>query len=474
MQKTGCRQKILVVDDDTDLLHQLTRSLVSNGLGEVEPLSSALDVMERLAAGDISVLLLDLVMPGIPGDELLRNVNQAYPHIPVIMMTAVTDVSTAVGCIKSGAFDYLTKPLDSSRLYATVSKAISFSEMAVQNRHLKNFLLGEPLARPEIFSAIITTDAKMKSIFKLVETVAPTLHPILITGETGVGKELVARAIHDASGLNGEFVPVNVAGLDDVMFSDMIFGHRRGAYTGASESREGLIRKAAGGTLFLDEIGDMNQESQKMLLRLLQEKEYYRLGSDILYQSSARIIAASNRDFKEMISAGSFRQDLYHRLTIHQIKIPPLRERSGDIPLLAEHFAGEAAVALRMEPPELSLELKIALSGYDFAGNVRELMNMIRDAVARSSKSRLTVQDFPGITPVEAARKKGLLKVSTEGGFSLYASFEKFPTIDEVEELLIREAMKISEGNKGVATEMLGISRPTLNKKLGASQGAEG
>ncbi len=463
------RQKILVVDDDTDLLHQLTRTLVSNGIGEAEPLSSPFQVMERLATGDISVVLLDLVMPGMSGmsgADLLSKVNQHFPHIPVIMMTAVADVSTAVHCIKTGAFDYLTKPLDTARLYATVSKALDFSELTRQNRHLQDFLLGEPLARSEIFSGIITADPKMTAIFKLVETVAPTLHPILISGETGVGKELIARAVHDASGLAGEFVPVNVAGLDEIMFPDMIFGHKRGAYTGASEQRDGLIRKAAGGTLFLDEIGDMKPESQKMLLRLLQEKEYYRLGSDVLYQSSARIVAASNRDFKAMIAAGTFRQDLYHRLTIHQILIPALRERPGDIPLLAEQFAHEAATALGKEPPELSVELKFALSGYDFPGNVRELINMMRNAVACHRSGTLTRKDFPDLAAVAVSRKKGVVRVSNEGGFTFYTAFEKFPTIDEVEELLVREAMKASAGNKGVAIELLGISRPTLNKKL--------
>lgn len=466
MPVISSRKKILVVDDDTDLLLQLTRSIVSSGIGEAEPVSSPFSVLERVAKGDISVLLLDLVMPGMSGADLLLAVNQLYPHIPVIMMTAVADVSTAVACIKNGAFDYLTKPLDAARLYATISKALSFNELALQNMHLKYFLLGEPLSRPETFSAIITTDPKMKAIFKLVEIVATTSHPILITGETGVGKELIARAIHDSSGLSGEFVPVNVAGLNDVMFSDMIFGHRKGAYTGASEQRDGLIRKASGGTLFLDEIGDLNHQAQMMLLRLLQEKEYYRLGSDMLYQSNARIIAASNCDFKELIAAGKFRKDLYHRLSVHKLHIPPLRERSADIPLLAEHFAREAAADLCVEPPELSTELKLALSRFDFSGNVRELMNMIRNAVACGRRKTLSLQDFAGILPVAATRKKGVVNVSKEGSFTLYSSFEKFPTIDEVEELLVLEAMKICEGNKGAAAELLGISRPTLNKKL--------
>lgn len=469
MLRPGTRLKIMVVDDDLDLLGQLTRTLEANGFGETVPVSIPSIVKERLAEGDISVILLDLVMPGASGADILRSVTADFPEIPVIMMTAVTDVNTAVDCIKNGAFDYLTKPLDSSRLYATVTKAVNFSELASENRHLKKFLLGEPLARPETFSSIITQDPKMQSIFKLVETVAPTLHPVLITGETGVGKELIARAIHDASGVAGEFVPVNVAGLDDNMFQDMIFGHRRGAYTGASESRDGLIRKAAGGTLFLDEIGDMSTGSQKMLLRLLQEKEYYRLGSDILYQSDARIIAASNCNFKEIVSSGSFRQDLFHRLAIHQIRIPALRERSSDIPLLAEFFAAHSATELQKPVPELSLDLKMALAKAEFAGNVRELMNMVRNAVACCQNGKLDLRDFEGLPPAQREGRKGVVKVSAEAGFTLYAAFDKFPTISEVEELLVQEAMKVSSGSKGVAADLLGVSRPTLNKKLETS-----
>jgi len=466
MAAVTSRQKILIVDDDIDLLHLLTRSLVSSGIGDVDSLSSPLAVMERLSKGDICVLLLDLVMPGMSGADLLSRVNQRYPHIPVIMMTAVSDVSTAVHCIKSGAFDYLTKPLDSARLFATVSKAVNFSEIALQNSQLKGFLLGAPLADADRFSAIITADPKMLSIFKLVEIIAPTLHPVVINGETGVGKELIARAIHAASGLSGEFVPVSVAGLDEALFSDMIFGHKRGAFTGASEQREGLIKKASGGTLFLDEIGDINPESQKMLLRLLQEKEYYRLGSDILYQSNARIIAATNRDLKALIAAGIFREDLYHRLAAHKILLPPLRERRGDIPLLAEHFAREAAAALGREVPEFSAELKMALAAADFPGNVRELVNQVKHAVACNSSGALSAADFPELPLAVFPRVKREVKVANEGSFSLFVSFEKFPAIEEVEALLIQEALQLSAGNKGVAAELLGISRPTLNKKL--------
>jgi len=468
------RRKILIVDDDADFLQLLTRSLASARLGDVESLSFSPAVMERLSKGDIAVLLLDLVMPGVSGTEILPRVNQLYPHIPVIMMTAVTDVATAVHCIKSGAFDYLTKPLDSARLYATVSKAVTFSDIAAQNRQLTGFLLGEALAEAQLFSGIITADPKMLAIFKLVETIAPSLHPILITGETGVGKELIARAIHAASGLSGEFVPVSVAGLDDALFSDMIFGHKRGAFTGASEQRDGLIRKAAGGTLFLDEIGDITPEGQKMLLRLLQEKEYYRLGSDILYQSNARIVAASNRDLRAMVAAGTFREDLYYRLCVHQLQLPPLRERRGDIPLLAEHFAREAAAALAREMPEFPVELKAALAGAEFPGNIRQLLNLVRNAVTCNRSGILSRADFSGLELAVSPRVSRGLKLSREGGCTLHAVFEKFPAMDEVEGLLIQEALALSGGNKGNAAALLGISRPTLNKKLAEMKTAEG
>jgi len=468
------RQKVLIVDDDSDLLQLLTRTLVTSGIDSVEPLSSPLEVMERLAKGDISVLLLDLVMPGISGADLLSRVTQYYPHIPVIMMTAVTDVTTAVHCIKGGAFDYLTKPLDSARLFATVSKAMHCSELALQNRQLKGFLLGDSLSRPELFSEIISADPKMFSIFKLVETFAPTLYPVLIGGETGVGKELIARAIHSASGLSGEFVPVSVAGLDEIMFSDMIFGHKRGAFTGASEQREGLIRKASGGTLFLDEIGDIGPESQKLLLRLLQEKEYYRLGSDMLYQSNARIVAASNRNLKELIATGAFREDLYHRLAVHQLQVPPLRERRGDIPLLAEHFAEEAAASLHKEITEFPAELKVALSAAEFSGNVRELLNHVRNAVTCNSSGVLSVADFSGLPLTVAGSGHREVRVSSGEGFSLFVNFDRFPAIGEVEALLIQEALRLSDGHKGAAAEALGISRPTLNKKLAEIESSKG
>jgi DNA-binding NtrC family response regulator len=460
-------QKVLIVDDDDDFRHELKRILIVNDVTtEVETANTGLAALEHLERGNIAVMLLDMIMPGISGTELLEIVTQRYPATPVIMITAVGDIKSIVNCIKLGAFDYLTKPLEAGRLFTTVTKALSFSELNNQNRQLRNYLLGGQLVRPEIFANIVTVNSNMKSIFKLVETVAATQHPVLIAGETGVGKELLARAVHEASGVSGSFVPVNLAGLDDAMFSDTLFGHKKGAYTGAGEVREGLIAKASGGTLFLDEIGDLSTESQKMLLRLLQEKEYYRLGSDILYKSNARIVAASNRDLNAMVAAGAFRQDLYHRLTIHKIQLPPLRARRDDISLLAQHFAKAAALGLGKNTATVSPGLRKALNGYDFPGNVRELMNMINNAVACSAAEMLTLEFFPELQPVSSGQEIGVIRASGDRLFTLQAFFETFPTLDEVERLFVQEAMKKSEGRKSIAAELLGISRPTLNKKL--------
>lgn len=464
------RVKVLLVDDDADFREELRRMLTSNGISEIETAHDALSALKTIEQGEVGLVLLDMVMPGISGTELLSILGERYPSLPVVMITAVSDAATIVSCIRQGAIDYLTKPIDAPRLYATVTRSLQLSELKNQNRQLRNFLLGEPLLNPDVFSAIVTNNSRMKAIFKFVETVAVTENPVLITGETGVGKESMARAVHDASGLKGEFVAVNVAGLDDVMFSDTLFGHRKGAFTGANDSREGLIKKAEGGTLFLDEIGDLRPESQKMLLRLLQEREYYRLGSDLLFKSSARIVAASNRNFKEAVAAGTFRSDLFHRLATHELHLPPLRERADDIPLLAQHFALKTAETMAKPAPAISLEALAALSCCEFPGNIRELQNLLKNAVAFNRSGELTLADFPALKAA-SGQHRGLLKIASEGRFTLQAAFESFPSMQEVELLLVQEALRLCSGNKMQAAELLGISRPTLNKKLADGEG---
>lgn len=459
------KHSLLIVDDDAAFLDGARRALLAHGIGNVTPLQDSSLVLQLLGSGSYTAVLLDWVMPGPSGADLLPEIVRQYPHIPVIIMTGVSDLENVVSCIKQGAYDYITKPLDTSRLVSIVQNAVKSSELIVRNRRLTGYLLGEPLSNPEHFSDIITCSDRMMSIFKVIETLENSLQPVLISGETGVGKELIAQAIHKCSGLKGKMVTVNAAGLDDTMLADTLFGHKRGAYTGATESREGLIERAKGGTLFLDEIGDLSNASQIKLLRLLQQNEYYRLGSDVLHKSDARIIAASNANFQSLLASGGFRRDLYYRISAHTLQVPPLRERREDIITLVEHFIRITAESVKRPTPDLSMELRQALISYDFPGNVRELINMVHNAVTRNSTGTLVMDDFPGFVPGAAARRDIVRKIG-RNQFALYGIFNGFPTIDEVQTMLVDEAIGMSNGNRSIAAKMLGVSRPTLLKKL--------
>lgn len=456
---------ILIVDDDAEFLDGARRALLAHGIGNVTLLQDSAQVLQALASGSHTVLLLDWVMPDPSGADLLPEIVRHYPNIPVIIMSGVRDLENVVSCIKQGAYDYITKPLDTTRLVSIVQNAVKSSELVVRNRMLTGYLLGEPLSDLDNFSDIITCSDRMISIFKVVETLAGSCQPVLITGETGVGKELIAQSIHKCSGLKGRMVTVNAAGLDDTMLADALFGHKKGAYTGATESRAGLIEQAKGGTLFLDEIGDLNIASQIKLLRLLQQNEYYRLGSDVLHKSDARIIAASNGNFQTMLASGAFRSDLYYRISVHSLHIPPLRERPEDIIPLAEHFVKKTAHSMKRKTPRLSKELRSALMSYDFPGNVREMINMVQNAVAGNITGTLEMNNFPGVPPGTAPRRDIVRKIGSNQ-FALHGIFHEFPTVNEVESLLVEKAIVLSHGNRSIAARMLGLSRPTLQKRL--------
>ena len=461
---------ILIVDDDAEFLDGARRALLAHGIGNVTPLQDSARVLQALATGTHTVLLLDWVMPDPSGADLLPEIVRHYPNIPVIIMTGVRDLENVVSCIKQGAYDYITKPLDATRLVSIVQNAVKSSELVVRNRKLTGYLLGEPLSDSENFSDIITCSDRMMSIFKVVETLASSRQPVLITGETGVGKELIAQSIHKCSGLKGRMVTVNAAGLDDTMLADALFGHKKGAYTGATESRDGLIEQAKGGTLFLDEIGDLNIASQIKLLRLLQQNEYYRLGSDVLHKSDARVIAASNGNFQSLLAAGAFRSDLYYRISAHSLHIPPLRERPEDIIPLVEHFVKITAQSMKRTPPGLSKELCRALMSYNFPGNVRELINLVHNAVARNLTEDLDLKDFPGFVPGTALRRDIVRKIGSNQ-FALHGIFHDFPTVNEVEALLVEKAIALAHGNRSIAAKLLGLSRPTLQKRLELAAG---
>jgi len=332
--------------------------------------------------------------------------------------------------------------------------SVSHNEAFIQleNREIKD--------RSELFTPIVTHDRKMQTIFRYIEAIAPTSQAVMITGETGTGKELVARSLHDASGRSGDFVSVNVAGLEDIMFSDTLFGHCRGAYTGADRERKGLIETAAGGTLFLDEIGDLNNASQIKLLRLLQEDEYYSLGSDKKMKSSARILVATNSNLEALMASASFRTDLYYRLCSHHIHLPALRERRNDIPLLVDYFMTKAAKELGRPIPKISADTLELMKLREFPGNIRELKGVVFNAVA-VSKPGTVVFPQPNYAVTQLSSQNHPVDFS-----GLALTFGRMPTLDEAEVYLINDALRVSAGNQQAAALILGITRQALNKRL--------
>jgi len=462
-------QRIVVIDDDADFCDGMKRLLRVNGYRNVDCISSGVEALESLEQKGASVIFLDMVMPGLTGRDILPILNEKYPDTPVVISTAVNEVDNVVSCMKSGAYDYLVKPVDTARLLQVLGNALRLNLLNQENRRLKDYLLGTPLSHPELFSPIITRNGRVQAIFKLMETFAKTLHPILITGETGVGKELAANVIHAVSGVKGPFVAFDAGGLDGPAFVEALFGKSKVDRESGDEERSGLIQKAQGGTLFLDEVADLGHDSQIALLRLLQEGEYYRPSSNMVMRSNARIVAASNRDMKELLDSGRLRRDLYHRLSAHQFSIPPLRERREDIIPIARHYAALEAEYLGKTKPGMSAELIEALTDYDYPGNVRELINMVRNGVALNRDGMLTCEDF-AILPQVRKTRPGLLRVAHDDLYTVHAVFEKFPSLEEFEKLVIEEAIKFC-GSKTGAAEILGISRPTLNKKLQVQTG---
>jgi DNA-binding NtrC family response regulator len=457
---------ILLVDDERHILFSYNLILKSAGIEHVLTVKDSRKVMPLLAKKNVAVIVLDLIMPHLSGLELLPKIRLEFPHIPVIVMTALNELENAVECMKAGATDYLVKPVEESRFISSVQKALDLRDLQTEITSLKKYLLTGELENEAAFSAIITRSKKLRAIFQYIESVAKSQKPVFITGETGVGKELIAQSVHLSSGLKGEYIAVNVAGLDDTMFSDTLFGHKKGAFTGADRDREGLIVRASGGTLLLDEIGDLNKSSQVKLLRLLEEKIYYPLGSDVPEKSNARIIACSNVDIQKQIEEGQFRNDLYYRLCAHHIHIPPLRERLQDIPLLLDHFVEDASSSMNKNKPPLSPELVTLLSNYHFPGNVRELQAMVHDAVAQHKSGRLSLDSFKGFIKHRRSLPQPALPPSDESPPSLMELFGHFPTLKEMEDYLISEAMKSSDDNQGSAASLLGITRQALNQRL--------
>ncbi len=463
---------VLLVDDEEQILLSYSIMLRTSGLKNVFALQDSRKVMPFLDEKNIAVIVLDLIMPHISGKHLIERINRELPHVQIIVMTATNELEIAVDCMKKGAVDYLVKPVEKNRFISSVKKAIELRTLRDEVSTLKHHLLAEDLDNEAAFSKIITRNSKMLSIFHYAEAIAKTMRPVCITGETGVGKELLSGSIHDLSELKGELVAVNVAGLDDTIFSDTLFGHKKGAYTGADSIREGLIVRASGGTLLLDEIGDLSEGSQLKLLRLLEDNKYYPLGSDIPETCDVRIIATTNRDLNKLISEGLFRRDLYYRLCVHSIHLPPLRDREDDIPLLLEHFIENAAESLDRNKPFYPNELATLLLNYHFPGNIRELQAMVFDAVAQHKSGILSMNSFKEFIRQKSGSSHPPPELDFEDNNLLSIPFMsgRFPTLKESEEFIITEALRLSRSNQGIAASLLGITRQALNKRLKRSE----
>jgi DNA-binding NtrC family response regulator len=453
-----------MVDDEAQALNSFETALLLAGINNIIRCQDSRNVMRLLSTQEIEVMLLDLSMPHISGEELLSLVTRDFPEIPVIIITGSNDVETAVACMKSGAFDYMVKPVEKSRLISGVKRAVELRELQRENRLLKARVLSGEMEHPEVFSEIITESEAMRSIFQYIEAISNTSQPVLITGETGVGKELVAKAIHKLSNRKGDFVPVNVAGLDDNIFADTLFGHKKGAFTGADQPRSGMIEQASGGTLFLDEIGDLSPASQVKLLRLLQDGEFFPLGSDIAKHSDARVVVATNQNLEALQESGKFRKDLYYRLRAHHIHIPPLRNRYEDLPVLVDHFLEKASKMLGKEKPVPPSELPSLFATYPFPGNVRELESMIFDAVTSCKTERIPLELFKSYIHHD----ESVAKTEATGQFDAASTLkEKIDIISQItEKQMIIDALNKTNQNRTKAAQLLGISRRTLQNKI--------
>ncbi|MBF0137990.1 MAG: sigma-54-dependent Fis family transcriptional regulator [Magnetococcales bacterium] len=457
---------VLLVDDEADLLFTTRLVLEKAGLNPIETLSDSRDVMHFLeqVQGQVAVVVLDLYMPNISGKMLLEQIRKLYPEIPVIIMTAAQQVENAVVCMKMGALDYLVKPVEVNRLVSSVARHVELTRLKSSVTSLKNALLEGQLQRPEMFADLIFCSPRMSATMQYLETIAQSREPVLLLGETGVGKGLAARILHCLGDFKVPLVTVNVGGLDDNVFSDTLFGHIKGAFTGADGHRNGMIAMAKGSILFLDEIGDLSELSQIKLLQLLEEGTYSPLGNDSTYSCDARIVCATNRDLAVLVKKGLFRSDLYYRLKVHQVRIPSLRERREDIEPLTRHFLDKLAKSHGKPTPTPPSELFTLLATYHFPGNVRELRAMVNEAVVRHKKGVLSLAVFREFMGDQTLDPSG----DTPGlsGESKLAILGEFPTLDEAKLFLIQEALRRAHGNQGIAASMLGISRRALNGRL--------
>ncbi|MBI5167656.1 MAG: sigma-54-dependent Fis family transcriptional regulator [candidate division NC10 bacterium] len=439
--------RVLVIDDEEAQRGLIAGFFKKQGL-EVAAAEGGSQGLERLQKEPFDLVLVDYRMPGISGLEVLREVKRVNPEIPVIVMTAYGTIETAVQAMKEGAYDYLTKPVDLDDLWHRIERARERQWLLAENRELK-----ERLQERYHFDQIIGESGKMQEVLALVHRVSNSGATVLIRGESGTGKELIAKAIHyNSPRAEGPFIKVNCAALPENLLESELFGHEKGAFTGAVSSRIGRFEAADKGTIFLDEIGDLSPSLQVKLLRVLQEREFERLGSNRTIKVDVRIIAATNRDLEAVVRGGRFREDLYYRLNVVPISIPPLRERREDLPPLMDHFLTKLSLENRKTITGLTREARDALMRYEYPGNVRELENILERAVVLARSETIGLSDLP---------------ISLQEPKAGEETEKSLPSLLEgIERRMIVEALQKSQGVQTKAAELLGISERMLRYKL--------
>jgi two-component system response regulator HydG len=448
--------KILIVDDDPGHLVSIKTIVRSWGYG-VETADDGSVAIEMVKSAPMDLVLMDVRMTKVSGIEALKQIKVYNPTIPVIVMTAYSSVNSAIEAIKSGAYDYLIKPLDFEELKLTIERASEYAGLKEENRALK-----EHIESDYDIANIIGRSEPMKKLLEMMSMVAPSEATVLITGDSGTGKELIARSLHFNSPRKDKaLVVVNCAAITETLLESELFGHEKGAFTGADKRREGRFMQAKSGTIFLDEIGETSSTMQAKLLRVLQEKEIQRVGGEQVLKVDVRIIAATNRDLENEVAAGKFREDLFYRLNVMPLVVPPLKKRRDDIPLLAQHFlkrfAGKNRKAIKGFVP-LAMDM---LVNYDWPGNVRELENAIERAVILASGEHITETQLPlNITE----QYDDLEKRSTSATQILDGTH----SLQDIEKEAILAALSASNGNKAEASRRLGVTRKTLHNKLKA------
>jgi two-component system NtrC family response regulator len=448
---------ILVVDDETNYLTVMEALLGEEGY-EVLTAPGGHDALKLTGSSDVDLVLTDMKMPKMNGIELLGELKRLYPDLPVIMMTAYGTVEKAVEAMKTGAFDYILKPFKNEELLVTIARALEYHHLIQQNR-----MLLQDLDKKYGAPNIVGESQPMREILALVKRVATSRATVLISGESGTGKELVARAIHQQSPRAGKtFVSVNCAALTETLLESELFGHERGAFTHAVSMRKGRFELADGGTLFLDEVAEMSPALQVKLLRVLQEMEFERVGGNKTIKVDVRVVAATNRELKEEVEDGRFREDLYYRLNVVHLHIPPLRERQEDIPPLATHFLKKYAQENARGEVHLSPESMKLLLQYSWPGNVRELENVMERAVILCIQNLITASDLPGELAGEPRGESSRLNI--DRFIPLQTPLPE--ALEQIEEQMIRRALEQSGQVQVRAAEILGITKSLLQYKL--------